>query len=67
MYQNFIIPYLHEAQHVSGDTPSIFSSLKPQWQLDVVRHSVPDNARQLHVQQPSTHEKPDVAIAVLGC
>jgi hypothetical protein len=21
MYQNFIIPYLYEAQHVSGDTP----------------------------------------------
>jgi len=23
MYQNFIIPYLYEAQHVSGDTPPI--------------------------------------------
>jgi len=28
MYQNFIIPYLHEAQHVSGDTPPIIRSLK---------------------------------------
>jgi hypothetical protein len=31
MYQNFIIPYLYEAQHVSGDTPSIIRSLKLQW------------------------------------
>ena len=28
MYQNFIIPYLHEAQHVLGDTPPIIRSLK---------------------------------------
>jgi hypothetical protein len=32
MYQNFIIPYLYEAQHVSGDTPPIIRSLKPHWQ-----------------------------------
>ena len=32
MYQNFIIPYLYEAQHVSGDTPPIIRSLKLQWQ-----------------------------------
>jgi len=25
---NFIIPYLYEAQHVSGDTPPIIRSLK---------------------------------------
>jgi putative alpha-1,2-mannosidase len=25
---NFIIPYLYEAQHVSGDTPPIIKSLK---------------------------------------
>jgi len=31
MYQNFIIPYLYEAQHVSGDTPPIIRSLKPHW------------------------------------
>jgi len=28
MYQNFIIPYLYEAQHVSGDRPPIIRSLK---------------------------------------
>ena len=28
--------------------------------------SVPDNVHQLHVQQPSTHEKPEAASAVLG-
>jgi len=28
MYQNFIIPFLYEAQHVSGDTPPIIKSLK---------------------------------------
>jgi len=32
MYQNFIIPYLYETQHVSGDTPPIFRSLKLHWQ-----------------------------------
>jgi len=32
MYQNFIIPYLYEAQHVSGDTPPITRSLKLHWQ-----------------------------------
>jgi hypothetical protein len=31
MYQNFIIPYLYEAQHVSGDTPPIIRSLKLHW------------------------------------
>jgi hypothetical protein len=28
----FIIPYLYEAQHVSGDTPHIIRNLKPHWQ-----------------------------------
>jgi len=32
MYQNIIIPYLYEAQHVSGETPSIIRSLKLHWQ-----------------------------------
>ena len=32
MYQNFIIPYLYEAQHVSVDTPPIIRSLKLHWQ-----------------------------------
>jgi len=35
MYQNFIIPYLYEAQHVSGDTPPIIRSLKLHWQPPV--------------------------------
>jgi len=32
MYQNFIIPYLYESQHVLGDTPPIIRSLKLHWQ-----------------------------------
>ena len=67
MYQNFIIPYLYEAQHVSGDIPPIIRSLKLHWQpLDVVRHAVPDNVHQLHVHQPSMYEKLAAASAVLG-
>ena len=31
MYQNFIIPYLYEAQHVSDDTSLIIRSLKLHW------------------------------------
>ena len=38
MYQNFIIPYLYEAHHVSGDTPPIIRSLKLHWQ-PLVFHS----------------------------
>ena len=33
MYQNCIIPYLYEVQHVSGDTQSIIRRLKLHWQL----------------------------------
>ena len=79
MYQNFIIPYLYEAQHVLGDIPPIIRSLKLHWQTlvfhtwKVVRcvvggrqaHTVPDNVHQLHIQQPSTYEKPKAASAVL--
>jgi len=36
------------------------------WCMDVVRHSAPDNVHQLHVQQPSTYEKPEADSAVLG-
>jgi hypothetical protein len=32
MYQNYIVPYLYEVQHVSGDTPLIIRSLKLHWQ-----------------------------------
>jgi hypothetical protein len=37
MYQNFIIPYLSEAQNVSGDTSPIIRSLKLHWQPVVFR------------------------------
>jgi hypothetical protein len=81
MYQNFIIPHLHEAQHVSGDTPPITASLKLHWQPLVLHackvvgsavggrgqaHTVPDNVHQLHIQQLSTYAKPEAASAVLG-
>jgi len=36
------------------------------WFFIHVRHSVPDNAHQPHVQQYSTYEKPEAASAVLG-
>jgi hypothetical protein len=81
MYQNFIIPYLHEAQDVSGDTPPIIRSLKLHWQ-PLVFHTwkvvgrvvgerfqaqyMPDKVHQLHVQQLSTYEKPEATSAVLG-
>jgi hypothetical protein len=61
MYQNFIFPYLYEAQNVLGDTPPIIRSLKLHWQ-----HTVPDNVHQLHVQQPFMYEKLEAASAVLG-
>ena len=79
MYQSFIIPYLYEAQHVSDDTPPIIRSLRLHWQplafhtWKVVgrvvvgrcqEHTVPDTVHQLHVQQPSTYEKPESASAV---
>ena len=76
MYQNFIIPYLYEAQHVSGDTPPIIRSLKLHWQplvfhtWKVVGRVVGGRCQaqyvQLHVQQPSTYEKPEAASAGLG-
>jgi hypothetical protein len=81
MYKNVIIPYLYEAQHVSGDTLPVIRSLKLQWQHLVFHmskvarrvvggscqaHTVPDNFHQLHVQQPSTYETPEAAGVVLG-
>jgi len=61
MYQNFIIPYLYEVQHVSGNTPPIIRSLKLHWQPLVfhmwkvvgcvvgerVRHTVSDTSNNL--------------------
>jgi len=64
MYQNFIIPYLYEAQHVSGHTPPIIRSLKLHWQPLAFHmwkadgcvvgglcqaHTVPDNIHQSHI------------------
>jgi hypothetical protein len=81
MYQNFIIPYLYEARHVSGDTPPIIRGQKLHWQPQVFYmwkvagrvvggrcqgQYVPDNVHQLHVHQPSTCEKPEAASAVFG-
>jgi len=70
MYQNFIIPYLYEAQHVSDETTSIMRSLNCNGILwfflrkrlldlqlvDVVSYGVPDNVHKIHVQQPSTYK-----------
>jgi hypothetical protein len=64
MYQNFIIPYLYEAQHVSGDTPPIIRSVKLHWQ-PLVYHTWKVVGR-VHVQQPSTYAKPEAASVVLG-
>jgi len=81
MQQCFIIPYLYEAQHVSGDTLPIIRSLKLHWQPLVFytwkvvgrvvggrfqAHTVPDNVHRPHVQHPSTYEKPEAASAILG-
>jgi len=38
MYQNFIILYLYEDQHVSGDTPPIIRNLKLHWQRPTTFH-----------------------------
>jgi len=95
----FIIPYLYEAQHVSGDASPIIRSPKLHWQPLVFHtwkvlgrvaggrcqalpvsagrcqalpvsggrcQALPANVHQLHVQQPSTYEKPEAASAVLG-
>jgi hypothetical protein len=72
MYQNFIILYLYEAQHVSGDTPPIIRNLKLHWQplvlhtWKVVGRVAGGRVHQLHVQQLATYEKPEAASAVLG-
>jgi len=74
MYQHFIIPYLYEAQHVSGDTPPIIRRLRLHWQ-PLVFHKWKVvgrvfggrcQAQFLCACQPSTYEKPEAASAVLG-
>jgi hypothetical protein len=74
MYQHFIIPYLYEAQHVLGDTPPIFRSLKLYWQ-PLIFHTrkvvgcVDLGGRRIlkktnNVQQPFAYEKPEAASTV---
>ena len=70
MHQNFIIPYLYEAQHVSGDIPPIIRSLKLYWQ-PLVFHTWKVVGRvvggRCQVQyQTFTYEKPEAASTVLG-
>ena len=68
MHQNFVIPYLYEAQHFWVETPPIIRSLKLHWQPLVFHcqaHTVPDNVHHLNIQQPPTYEKPETASAVL--
>jgi hypothetical protein len=70
MYQNFIISHLYEAQHVSGDTPSIIRSLKLHWQ-PLVFHTLSGTlclttSTNYTSKQPSTYEKPEAASVVLG-
>jgi hypothetical protein len=68
MCQNLFIPYLYEAQHVSGNTSPIIRSLKRHWQ-PLVFHTWravgrvvggPCQAQDVtdNVQQPFTYEKP---------
>ena len=53
MYQHFIIPYLYEAQHVSGDTQPIIGSLKLHWQ-PLVLHTWKVDGRVVGGQHPPT-------------
>jgi len=81
MYQNFIIQYLYEAQHVPGDTPPIIRDLKLHWQ-PLVLHTWKvvwmcswwtlsgtvclTTSTNYTSKQPSTSEKPEAASAGLG-
>jgi hypothetical protein len=73
MYQNFIITYLYEFQHVSGDKPPIIRSLKLHWHPLVflyvggfVGRVDGGRCQAQYFQQPPTYEKPEAASAVLG-
>jgi hypothetical protein len=77
MYQNFIIPYLYEAQHFSGVTSPIIRSLKLHWQ-PLVFHTwkvvgrIVGGLCQAHCLTTSTNytsinlENPEAASAGLG-
>jgi hypothetical protein len=78
MYQTFIIPYLYEAQHFSGDTPPIIRSLKLRWQ-PLVFHTWKTDGRVVdgrcqaqcartgtqHGYHHDTKVKPEAATAVI--
>ena len=78
MYQNFIIPYLYEAQHVSGDTTPIIRGLKLHWQPLVVhrwkvvgrvvagRCRLTTSTNYTSNNLPRYYEKPEAGSAVLG-
>jgi hypothetical protein len=66
MYQNFVIPYLYEAQRVSGNTPPIIRSLKLHWQPLVFHSMCLTTSTNYIVQQPSMYERPEATSAVLG-
>jgi hypothetical protein len=66
---NFIIPYLYEAQHVSGDTPPIIRSLKLHWQplvFQTWKQLCLTMSTNYTYKQLSTFEKPEAVSAVLG-
>jgi hypothetical protein len=54
---------MRATHHPSSGAENYTGSL---WFFIRVRHSVPDNIHQLHVQQPSTYEKPEAASAAFG-
>jgi hypothetical protein len=81
VYQNFIIPYLYKAKHVSGYTPPSIRSLKLHWQpLDFHMWKVVwtrswwklsgtlclTTSTNHTSKQPSTYKKPEAASAVLS-
>jgi hypothetical protein len=69
MYQNFIISYLYEAQHVSDDTQLIIRILKLHWQPLVLYMWKVDGrvvGGRGNVHQLSTYENPEVGSAILS-
>ena len=80
MYQNFYFIFIwsstcfgrktaHHQEPKTALAASGFYTWKAVGRVVVGRcqaQYVPDNVQQLHVQQPSTYEKPEAASAVLG-
>jgi len=69
MHQNFIIPYLYEAQHVLGNTLPIIRRLKQHWQ-SLVFHKWEVvgclDGGHCQAQYVPDNEKLEAASAVLG-